>query len=333
MTLHLVYEKAHTASTRIRLVQMAPHLESRGLACRVVGYPRDRGARRAFAAALAEGDVVLIHRARPTAREQRWWRSLPAPRIYDFDDAVMWGRRTGLRGAWTRRRRSAGFARALACADAATCGNAFLAAQCGDLPSAIVPSAVALDVPIHTPREIAKPFRVGWVGRATNLRYVRDLAGAFARLARRIDLELVNLSDGPLALPGVRVVDVRWTREGEAAAVAGFDAGIMPLALDEPWSRGKCAYKLLQYMAAGVPAVGSDVGMNSELIASGRNGLLARSASDWVEALAALAGDYALRARLGSAGRETAQAYGYSAVADQLAAFVSRVARGSSASR
>jgi glycosyltransferase involved in cell wall biosynthesis len=86
-------------------------------------------------------------------------------------------------------------------------------------------------------------------------------------------------------------------------------------------------------MAAGVPAVGSDVGMNADLIEPGRNGLLARSERDWVAALAALAGDFALRTRLGHAGRETARNYGYSAVADRLAAFVSRVAEGRSASR
>jgi len=333
MKLHLLYEKAHTASTRIRLVQMAPHLEARGIACRVVAYPRDARARSALRAEVTAGDVVLIHRARPTPREARFWRALPAPRIYDFDDAVMWGRHRGLRGAWTRQRRSAGFARALACADAATCGNPFLAAQCGNLPTEIVPSAVPLDVPRHTPRANAAPFRVGWVGRTTNLRYVREVGAALAELARRIPLEVVCVSDGELALPGCRVINVRWTREGEADAVASFDAGIMPLALDEPWSRGKCAYKLLQYMAAGVPAVGSDVGMNADLIEAGRNGLLARSARDWVDALAALAGDFALRTRLGRAGCETARDYGYPAVADRLAAFVSRVAAGSSASR
>ena len=141
------------------------------------------------------------------------------------------------------------------------------------------------------------------------------------------------MSDGELSLPGCRVTNVRWTREGEAEAIASFDAGIMPLALDDPWSRGKCAYKLLQYMAAGVPAVGSDVGMNADLIQPGQNGLLARSPGDWVEALASLANDAALRARLGRAGRETARDYGYPAVADRLAAFVSTVAAGSSASR
>src|SRR5262245_5492943 len=316
MVLHLVYEKAHTASTRIRLVQMAPHLEARGIACRVVAYPRHAAARRALRAAVGAGDVVLVHRARPTPREARFWRALPAARIYDFDDAVMWGRRRGLRGAWTRLRRSAGFARALACADAATCGNPFLAEQCGDLTTVTVPSALPLDVPQHTPRAVASPLRVGWVGRETNLRYVRDLADAFAALSRRIALELVCVSDGALSLPGCKVENVRWTREGEAEAVASFDAGIMPLALDEPWSRGKCAYKLLQYMAAGVPAVGSDVGMNADLIQSGQNGLLARTPRDWVDALASLASDAALRAQLGRAGRETARDYGYPAVAD-----------------
>jgi glycosyltransferase involved in cell wall biosynthesis len=79
--------------------------------------------------------------------------------------------------------------------------------------------------------------------------------------------------------------------------------------------------------------VGSDVGMNAELIEPGRNGLLARSARDWVEALASLASDAALRERIGRAGRETARDYGYSPIADRLAAFVSRVVSGQSAAR
>jgi glycosyltransferase involved in cell wall biosynthesis len=333
VTLHLVYEKAHTASTRIRLIQMAPHLEARGFDCRVLAYPRDDRARGELRESLAPGDVVLIYRTQPTPSETRFWRALPAPRIYDFDDAVMLGRHRGLRGVWTRCRRRAGFARALASVNAATCGNAFLAAQCGELPTAIIPSAVPLDVPTHVPRADARPFRVGWVGKNTNLRYVHELGPALAELAQTIPLEIVCVSNADLALPGCAVVNERWTREGEAALVARFDVGIMPLAIDEPWSRGKCAYKLLQYMAAGVPAVGSDVGMNADLIESGRNGLLARSPRDWREALTSLANDPALRDRIGRAGRETALAYGYSPIADRLAEFVSRVASGSSAAR
>jgi glycosyltransferase involved in cell wall biosynthesis len=162
---------------------------------------------------------------------------------------------------------------------------------------------------------------------------VREIGDALAELARRLPLEVVSVSNGKLALPGCRVVDVPWTRDGEAQQIASFDVGIMPLTLDERWSHGKCAYKLLQYMAAGVPAVGSDVGMNAELIEPGRNGMLARSAPDWVTVLESLARDPALRERIGRAGRATATDYGYSTVADRLAAFVSRVADGSIAAR
>src|SRR5688572_19904950 len=190
---------------------MAPHLYARGYPCCVLASPLDFRARGALRNSLAPGDVVIIYRTQPARREVRFWRALPAPRIYDFDDAVMLGRHRGLRGVWTRRRRRAGFARALASANAATCGNAFLAAQCGDLPIAIVPSAVPLDVPAHVSRVNARPFRVGWVGKNTNLRYVREIGPALADLARRIPLEFVCVSNGALDLPGCKVVNERWT--------------------------------------------------------------------------------------------------------------------------
>jgi len=332
MTLHLVYEKPGVPSTRIRLAQMAPWLEACGLPCRLAPYPAGARARRRFAAALAPGDAVLIHRARPTRREMQWWRALPVPRLYDFDDAVMLGRRGGWRGALEARRRGAGFRRALASVDAATPGNAWLAAHCGDLPTAVIPSPVRLDVPRHAPRTDAMPLRVGWVGRSTNLRYVRAIAPALAELVREGAIRLVVVSDAPLWLADCAVEHVPWREADEADAVARFDVGIMPLS-DDPWSRGKCAYKLLQYMAAGVPAVGSPVGANADLIDSGRNGFLARDPADWTRVLRALATDPALRARIGAAGRATVEAgYGYARVAERLAAFVSELSGAPSAS-
>lgn len=333
MTLHLLYEKPGVPSTRIRLVQMAPWLEARGLPCRLGPYPAGAGARRRFAAALAPGDAVLIHRARPTRRELRWWRGLPVVRLYDFDDAVMLGRRQGWRGALESRRRGAGFRRALSSVDAATPGNTWLAARCGDLPTAIIPSPVRLDVPRHDVRAHAGPLRVGWVGRSTNLRYVRAIASALTALARSGTIRLVVVSDAPLRLEGCAVENVPWSEADEAQAVARFDVGIMPLS-DDPWSRGKCAYKLLQYMAAGVPAVGSPVGANAELIDSGRNGFLARDPADWTRVLRELAADPALRARVGGAGRATVEAgYGYARVAERLAGFVTSLVSGASAAR
>jgi glycosyltransferase involved in cell wall biosynthesis len=324
MTLHLVHEKEWVPSTRIRLVQLAPALAARGWPSRIAQYPADAGARERFASELGPGDVVLVHRARPSRSEARWWRALPVPIVYDFDDAIMFGRRGGVLGALSRRRRAAGFRRMLACSDAVACGNSFLASQCAGFagPVCVVPSAVAGDVPQADPRRPG-PLRVGWVGRASNLRYLRAIAPALARAARQRPLVLVVLSDQGIELPGVPVECVPWRLEDEARAVARFDVGLMPLDLAGPWSRGKCAYKLLQYMAAGVPAIGSDVGMNAELIEHDRNGLLASDPRDWERLLVELADDPDRRARLGAAGRRTVlEAYTVEAVADRLTALL-----------
>jgi hypothetical protein len=327
MTLHLVYEKAWVPSTRIRLRRLTPRLETNGWPCRVVDYPATAAQRRRFAATLDVGDVVLVHRARPTRREARWWRGLPVRIVYDFDDAIMIGQRSGLRGFVERRRRGSGFRRMLHVSHGASCGNAFLAEQCTGLdgPVAIVPSAVCADVPRARPSE-GPPLRIGWVGRGSNLGALSEIGPALASIAKRREVELVVVSDRSLDLPGVPIRWRPWTLESEAAEVARFDVGVMPLPLDSPWSRGKCAYKLLQYMAAGVPAVGSAVGMNPELIRDGRNGLLARTLDDWEGALLALLDDPGLRRRLGDAGRETVlEGYTVEAVGDQLAAFLRAV--------
>lgn len=324
MTLHLLYEKAWVPSTRIRLRQLTPRLEEHGWTCQVAPYPATAPERRRFATSFEAGDVVLVHRARPTRREARWWRAQPVRIVYDFDDAIMLGRKRGLSGLVERRRRGAGFRRMLRICHAATCGNAFLAERCADLegPVAIVPSAVRADVPQANPTS-PPPLRVGWVGLASNLDGLRRLVPVLTRLGERRDVELVVVSDRSLEIPGLRVIWRPWTLESEAAEVARFDVGVMPLALDDPWSRGKCAYKLLQYMAAGVPAVGSAVGMNVDLIRHGENGLLARSQGDWEDALSALADDPDSRRRLGRAGRETVLGrYTIEAVGDQLAAFL-----------
>ena len=105
------------------------------------------------------------------------------------------------------------------------------------------------------------------------------------------------------------------------AALARFDVGVMPLP-DDPWTRGKCGYKLLQYFAAGVPAVASPVGVNATLLASG-GGLAATGARAWRAALEEFAGDAAARGEAGLAGRRLAESqYSYQRWAPELAALL-----------
>jgi glycosyltransferase involved in cell wall biosynthesis len=99
-------------------------------------------------------------------------------------------------------------------------------------------------------------------------------------------------------------IEVRpWAENTEVAEIQQFDIGIMPLA-DTVWERGKCGYKLIQYMACGKPVVASPVGVNKLIVRHGMNGFLARTDSEWFDALDALCQDAALRKRMGNNGRK-----------------------------
>ena len=146
-------------------------------------------------------------------------------------------------------------------------------------------------------------LRVGWVGTpmtwadhaAPMQRLIVDVViprgGLFRAIGARGTSEI---EDGTEYLP--------WSEDTEVEAIRGMDVGIMPLD-DSPWSRGKCGYKLIQYMACGRPVVASPTGVNTEIVEHGVNGFLARTAKDWRDALITLLDDPALRARMGAAGR------------------------------
>src|SRR4029077_17621129 len=114
--------------------------------------------------------------------------------------------------------------------------------------------------------------------------------------------KLKIVSDKPLQLDDIKIDNQIWRGETEKQKLASFDIGIMPL-WDSVWTRGKCVYKILQYMGVGTPVVASDVGVNSQIIKSGENGFLARTEDDWVKSIAALIDNAKLRRSFGLRGR------------------------------
>jgi len=80
----------------------------------------------------------------------------------------------------------------------------------------------------------------------------------------------------------------------------------MPLA-NTDWCNGKCSYKMLCYMAAGLPVVVTATGMNREVLALGQVGFSAAREQEWVHALAALLDSPDLRRSMGAAGRAVAE--------------------------
>jgi len=100
----------------------------------------------------------------------------------------------------------------------------------------------------------------------------------------------------------------------------------MPL-LDSPWERGKCGYKLIQYMACGLPVVASPVGVNASIVRDGVNGFWSHDAQSWACALEKLLTDASLRERMGAEGRQKVERdYCLQVTAPRLAVWLNKVA-------
>ena len=211
-------------------------------------------------------------------------------------------------------------------------GNAYLADRAraaGARDVAIIPSVVDLDRYPVVPPAAGGPPVIGWIGSPSTAAALDAIAPALARACAggRARVVLVGVTPGLRAWP-FPCEERPWVDGREAADIAGFDIGIMPL-VDEPWSRGKCGFKLVQYLACGRPAVASPVGVNPDIVIDGETGLLASTEDEWVAALDRLIGDGALRARLGAAGRAHVEArYALQRTAPLVADVLRRAARG-----
>lgn len=327
-----------TPSQRYRLEQWRPELERHGISLELRPFVNDRLmallhrrghklrklasglrawlARAAGARSLRGFDAVVIHRGASIfgpAVLERLFHALGARIIFDFDDAIYllhtsaanralgWLKFPGKTATLCR------LSRHVVVANEELAGYA----RRHNSRVSLVPSSVDTDLyrPTLGPRGEG-PLRVGWTGSSTSLTYLEMFAPTLRALVQRHAIELHVHSDRAPELAEVPHVWHRWSAETEVAELARFDVGIMPMPEDE-WARGKSAMKALLYMAVGVPAVCSPVGTNRTLIRHGENGLLARSAEEWLDAIGALAADPELRCRLGRGGRETVER-GYS---------------------
>ncbi len=167
-----------------------------------------------------------------------------------------------------------------------------------------------LDTNIYQPRtEIEDDvITIGWVGRWSSQHYLHLLQPVFTKLTNRHDnlrFLFIGVSED-FYMPDIPIVKQKWTLENEITSLIPFDIGIMPLPDDE-YSKGKCGFKLLQYMALGIPSVASPVGVNSRIITDGENGFLAMTNEEWEENLEILISNKSLRKAIGINGRKTVE--------------------------
>jgi glycosyltransferase involved in cell wall biosynthesis len=145
------------------------------------------------------------------------------------------------------------------------------------------------------------PVRVGWVGQRSTAEFLRPLAPVFEDFARKRSARFVAVGIDAQML-GLPMESIPWSEETEVQSIGTLDVGVMPMA-DAPFERGKCGYKLIQYMGCGLPVIASPVGVNSDIVEPGVNGFLARTPDEWRSALARVVADPELRRSMGRAGR------------------------------
>lgn len=261
-------------------------------------------------------DFVFIHReAAPLGPPVLEWfiaKVLRKKIIYDFDDAIWlantsetnkiaaglkWNQKVGSICRWAYKN---------------SCGNAYLAAYARQFnPQTIVnPTTIDTEHLHNQVRDQTAPGRlvIGWTGTHSTLKYLDQLMPVLGRLeAEGLDFEFRVISNQPPALPLRSLVFLPWRKDTEIADLLGFHVGLMPLE-DDQWAQGKCAFKALQYMALGIPALVSPVGINTEVVLDGQNGYVCATATDWEARLRQLLAAPQLRQHLGQAARATVEA-------------------------
>lgn len=302
-------EGRNTPSSRLRVLNYLPFLPSERFEVQVRPIPNSIFSRPGLFRAANRADVVFVQKKlfRPwEIIRLRGQKGL----VYDFDDMVMLPGRDKYRADQADTGRRKRFDAALAAADRVIAGSGYLKKQVGSAKdkTVVIPTTVdTRNQPVKTVRESRKGLILGWIGTKGNLKHLDPLAGAFNRLAQKFPrLSLEIICDDFIEPPGVETVKKHWELDREATDLLDFDVGLMPLA-DDPWTRGKCGFKIVQYMAAGLPTVASPVGVNPEIVRDGENGFLARDPAEWEDRLEQLLASASLRRMMGAAGRRTAE--------------------------
>jgi glycosyltransferase involved in cell wall biosynthesis len=174
-----------------------------------------------------------------------------------------------------------------------------------------VPTGINLKRFVPSENTVNDRFTIGWIGTRGNLIYLREAEQALSEFFKTYsDAQLLVVSDGVPDLPDIPEENIRvlaWSEATEIQSIQMMDIGLMPLP-DNEWTKGKCSFKMLQYMACGLPVVVSPVGMNAQVLTLGNIGYAARNKHEWFDAFEYLYNNSTLARAVGERGREVVTA-------------------------
>ncbi len=292
-------------SSRLRVLQYLPYLRKQGFSCRVIEVRKNFFQRIIFLFLAFFNDCLFIQKKILSRAEIFFLRMTRARIIFDLDDAIIYKERG--EKAEKNIRAEKKLQTLLKTADLVIAGNTFLSEIAGRyhpririIPTPWNPS------PTETKAgKSEKGKALVWIGSKSTMKYLQNLENVFRRLTDKYpDIRLIVISN---AFPGIKNIsteNIIWKEENEADLIRRGDIGLMPLP-DNEWCRGKCGFKIIQYMACGLPPVASPVGMNADLIQDGRNGFLPRNEEEWLNKISLLLENADLYKQMSQKAKET----------------------------
>jgi glycosyltransferase involved in cell wall biosynthesis len=328
------------AGCRFRIAQFVPYLEAHGFSVTLrtlftarffnLVYQRGQYVRKAIAFVplairhalslrdVGRFDVVFLYREMfpigPAVTERVMSRRGWPPVIFDFDDAIFLPSVSDANRVIATLKQPSKTATIISRVAHVIVGNEYLASYARRFSQAVTTIPTCVDTDRYVPRTVRALGNggevvpvIGWIGSPTTAPFLRALYRVFTRLSVRHRFVLrVSGAGEAIAIDGVTVENAPWSLEREVALFNTCDIGVYPLPDDE-WSRGKCGFKAIEFMACGVPVVASPVGVNREIVEDGVNGFLASSEAEWADRLERLLTDATLRRRFAAEGRRTVE--------------------------
>jgi glycosyltransferase involved in cell wall biosynthesis len=293
------------ASTRYRINPLADYLIQSGHQVTFRSSEMSLPAKLQMIHQSSQFDVVLIQRKLFPVWFVNWLAKRAGRLVFDFDDAIFV--RSSGESSPARDKKFAATCRA---ADLVLAGNDYLAAEARQYSDQVLVAPTAVDVQRYeSDQQKGTATTLVWIGSSSTRRYLDMLTPVLDALAQRLpNLKLKVIADFELHLESLTVENIPWSAETEAAELSSSDIGIAPM-VNNAWTRGKCALKVIQYMAAGLPVVSDRCGANQTVIAEGQTGFLVDNEADWIEAIVELTENPERAQQMGGLGRLRAKAY------------------------
>lgn len=317
----------NVAASRYRVLQYLPFFQAGGIDTEVHEFPQAMAGWLPLYGRLKTAEMIFVQRKRLPRSVLFFLKRHKKKIIYDFDDAVMF--KNSLSRNPYSLRRTMSFKRMLGYADLVIAGNEFLKEEAQKYHKNVRVLPTPIDTDRYREKDLhgSETVNMGWIGDHGSIHYMESYKDVWEAIGRKYGhVVLTIICDTFIETKDISLHRIPWNYDREIDDLISLDIGLMPL-FDDLWSRGKCGFKIIQYLGVGVPAVCTPVGINRDVIEDGVNGFWALTKDEWIEKLSILVENASLRARMGTEGRRRIMRhYSVQACAPRLLEWIREVA-------